>query len=97
MWKMLLGRLAKLEVPAEARRTATPVGRKCRAEFVKVLFIENANGEPCLAGMSQRHGGTAYRVGEIVYPDEYDDDIRVECTHGIHFFLTRAEAEEWTG
>lgn len=24
-----------------------------------------------------------------------NSDIRVECTHGIHFFLTREEAEKW--
>ena len=36
-----------------------------------------------------------YRVGKTVESDSYDDDIRVECSHGIHFFLTRKEAEEW--
>ena len=38
---------------------------------------------------------TIYRVGEIVRPDSYDPDIRVECSHGIHFFITRKEAEDY--
>ena len=36
---------------------------------------------------------TVYRVGETVRPDSYDDNPLVECTHGIHWFATRAEAE----
>ena len=40
-------------------------------------------------------GETVYRNGELTYPDSYDDDIRVGCSHGIHFFITKAEAEEW--
>lgn len=31
----------------------------------------------------------------IVRADKYNDDPRVECTGGIHFFLTRQEAEEY--
>ena len=38
---------------------------------------------------------TVYRVGETVRPDSYDDNPLVECTHGIHWFATRAEAEEY--
>ena len=26
---------------------------------------------------------------------DFDPDIRVECTSGIHFFITRREAEEY--
>ena len=37
----------------------------------------------------------AHREGDRVYPDGFDDDIRIQCSNGIHFFLTRAEAEEW--
>lgn len=28
-------------------------------------------------------------------PDKFDPDVRVECSHGIHFFLTREEAETY--
>jgi hypothetical protein len=78
--------ICKLEIPADAKRTSSLVGRKCRAEFVRVL-----EGE----GVDTYTGETAYKVGEIVRPDSYDDDIRVECSHGIHFFITKKEAEDY--
>ena len=86
-WKKLYRNVvAKLLIPAEAKRTSSLVGRKCRAEFVKVI-----EGR----GFSMQDGVTEYREGSLVYPDKYDDDIRIECTHGIHFFMTRKEAEEY--
>jgi len=89
VWKKLSGgNLCKLRIPPEARRTASVVGRKCRAEFAEVL-----EG----SGMSWRaHGHTiTYAPGETVRPDGYDDNPLVECAQGIHFFLTREEAEAW--
>ena len=89
VWKKLAGgQICKLRIPPEAKRTASVIGRKCRAEFVEVL-----EGE----GTSWRAGRDAleYAPGEIVRPDKYDDSPLVECTSGIHFFLTREEAEEW--
>jgi hypothetical protein len=83
--------VAKLRIPPDAKRTASPVGRKCRAEFVTVLEITALDGALRKAGKS-KYDETKYRVGHTVTPDSYDDDIRVECTHGIHFFLTREEA-----
>jgi len=82
--------IVKMRIPADAKRTASLVGRKCRAEWVEVLEIEGADECRSRGGV-----GSVYRVGETVRPDSYDDDIRIECTHGIHFFQTRLEAEEW--
>jgi len=90
------GCVIKLYIPAAAKRTASLIGRKCRAEYVKVLAIFDCDGRPeaeCMGWFPDI--GFVYRVGETVHPDKYDDDIRVECSHGIHFFLTREEAEEW--
>jgi hypothetical protein len=90
-WKKLRdGVIAKLQIPAEAKRNSTPTGRKNRAEFVLVLELFGAK-----VGVSMHDGETEYRVGEIVKPDSYDGDIRQECTNGIHFFITRAEAEAY--
>ena len=90
-WKKLLnGVIAKLEIPAEAKRNSTPISRKNRAEFVRVLELFGA-----AEGVSIHDRATVYRAGEIVKPDSYDADIRVECTNGIHFFTTRAEAENY--
>ena len=88
VWKKVMGGVCKLRVPPEARRTITPMGRKCRAEWVEVL-------EAPEDGRGKLDQTVIYRAGEIVRPDEYDDDIRVECTHGIHFFLTKEEAEAY--
>jgi len=89
VWKRAeSGQLIELEIPAEAQRTATLVGRKCRAEFARVLQVIGLRG-------SAHSRGVKYEVGELVYPDSYDPDIRVECTHGIHFFLTREEAKAY--
>jgi hypothetical protein len=76
----------RVRIPKDAKRTSTLVGRKCRASHVKVL-----SGH----GFSPTSGHLEYRKGHIVHADKFDDDIRVECTHGIHFFLTRKEAEEY--
>ena len=89
-WKRCGGHIVKLLIPADAKRTASLVGRKCRAEFAKVLEIDGAE-----EAVSGHDCATVYRVGETVRPDSYDDNPLVECTHGIHWFATRAEAEEY--
>ena len=33
-----------------------------------------------------------YRVGEMAYPDSYDEDRWNECSHGIHFFINKQDA-----
>ena len=87
VWKKLKkGTLCKLLIPEDAKRTASLVSRKCRAEFAYVL-----EGE----GTSQHDNKTEYKVGAIVRPDSYDPDIRVDCSHGVHFFLSRDEAEKY--
>ena len=89
-WKKCGPHIVKLLIPADAKRTASLVGRKCRAEFAKVLEIDGAE-----EAVSGHDCATVYRVGETVRPDSYDDNPLVECTHGIHWFATRAEAEEY--
>ena len=87
VYKKVDGVIVHLLIPRGARRTASLVGRKCRAEYAKVLAIQGDS--------PVETRGVKYEIGKTVTPDKYDDDIRVECTHGIHFFLTREEAEQW--
>src|SRR5208282_342896 len=84
--------IATLLIPSEARRTSCLISRKNRCEFAKVLSLSDGSTEyqSCYNGLI-----TVYKVGEMVYPDSYDDDIREDCSHGIHFFITRKEAEEY--
>ena len=82
--------IVKLMVGKNAKRSNS-TGRKCRAEYVKVLEV--IGGE---VGVSLHDGKTEYRVGRIVRCDKWENDRWVECGGGIHFYLTREEAEEHT-
>ena len=81
--------IVKLRIPEEARRSHA-FGRKCRAEFADVLEVIGAD-----VGISKRDDKTAYRVGERVTCDSWCDDFQDECAGGIHFFITRIEAENY--
>jgi hypothetical protein len=85
-WKKLQGGvICKLRIPSNAKRVGGLIDRKCRAEFAVVL-----EGD----GKSQ-HDGTQYKVGAHIEPDRFDPNPLVECSHGIHFFITRKEAEDY--
>lgn len=100
VWKKLAScKLAKLRIPARAKRTASLIGNKCRAERAYVEeIIDMKTGEPVLSGFSIHINYiiSKYEVGQEVLPDKYNPDIRVECTHGIHFFMNREEAEKYS-
>ena len=90
-WKKCRGgALVELTVPADADRTASLVGRKCRAEFAVVKAVHGAE-----EGVSIYDSVTRYVVGETVRPNGFNDDIRIEGAKGIHFFETREEAERY--
>lgn len=46
-------------------------------------------------GISTHDNKTEYRKGAIVRCHEWDDNRWNECSGGIHFFITRAEAEAY--
>jgi uncharacterized protein YjbI with pentapeptide repeats len=87
-WKKCrAGIIVKVRIPETAKRSHA-FGRKCRAEFVDVLEVIGAE-----IGIAQHDGKTEYRVGQRVHPDKWDEDWQEECAGGIHFFITRLEAE----
>jgi len=84
------GVLVKLSIPAKAKRSHA-FGRKCRAEYAKVLQVIGGK-----VGLSSHDGGkTEYAKGKIVRPDSWETDWTKECANGIHFFITREEAEAY--
>ena len=83
------GVIVKLRIPEEAKRSHA-FGRKCRAEFVDVLEVIGAE-----VGIAQHDGKTEYRAGQRVTPDSFSDNWQEECANGIHFFITREEAQEY--
>ncbi len=97
VWKKARHRiLIKLLIPASSKRTASLIGRKCRAEKAKILdIIDTLTKARHTMAISKHNKEFIYRRGEYIYPDKYCDDIRIECSNGIHFFLTREEAENY--
>ncbi len=90
-WKKLQGGLiAKLVIPHDAERMNAYGLRKCRASKAFVHEIFGAT-----EGVGYYDNKTIYKTGCEVFPDKYDPDPRVECSHGIHFFITREEAEAY--
>jgi hypothetical protein len=93
-WKKCTnGIILRLEITKTAKRVSSLVGRKCRASEVKV--IEAFGHEEGTEISSTYDTSFKYRVGKKSSVEDFDDDIRVECTKGIHFFLTRKEAEQY--
>ena len=85
------GEIIKLSIPADAKRSHA-FGRKCRCEFADVLEI-SSGAKIAINGTHDKK--IEYRVGERVTADKWDEDFTNECSHGIHFFITRIEAEDW--
>ncbi len=89
--------IVQLSIPAKAKRSHA-FGRKCRAQFVKVLAIYKSGEakkqlKKIIADSIHDEGKTKYTVGKTVKPDKWCDNWREECASGIHFYLTRVEAE----
>jgi hypothetical protein len=80
-------KIVKLLIPKKARRS-NATGRKCRAEWVKVLEVVGGG-----VAESINKGGVYYKKGKTVRCDSWCEDRWQECAGGIHFFITKEEAE----
>ena len=81
--------IVKLRIPSDARRS-NATSRKCRAEFADVIEVIGAE-----YAVSKYDNKTEYRVGQRVTCNTWDEDRWTECGGGIHFFITRYEAEQY--
>ena len=89
-WKKCKGSvIVKLRIPEAAKRSHA-FGRKCRAEYADVMEVIGAD-----FGVSGHDGKTEYRAGSRITPDRFCEDWQNECSNGIHFFITRLEAENY--
>ena len=83
------GVLVKLLIPEDAKRSSA-TSRKCRASKAIVLEVIGAE-----KGISKNDMNFIYEVGKEMIPDFFDGNRWNECSHGIHFFITKAEAEKY--
>jgi len=91
--KCVDNKIVKLLIPIDAKRTHA-MGRKCRAEYAKVLEITK-NKRQLKKAVSKHKSDFIYKVGETVKCDKFDEDWTQECSGGIHFFITKLEAENY--
>ena len=83
------GVIVKLLIPEDAQRSHS-AERKARASKVVVLDVIGAD-----FGVSSWDETVVYQKGTTVYPRAFDTDRWHVCAPGIHFFLTRLEAEDF--
>ena len=95
-YKKAHGYIVELEILADAKRSSA-TSRKCRCSAAKVLSITTISGKSTNVKeiASNKDPNFVYRVGEIVRVDCFDEDRWNECSTGIHFFITRSEAERY--
>jgi len=94
-WKKIRGKLIELEIPADASRSSATTN-KCRCDKAKVISITDiATNEQISKVINYKFGSTLYKVGEMVYPDAFDEDRYKECSNGIHFFIDKQLAIDY--
>ena len=87
-WKKCAGGvIVKLLIKSDTPRSSA-TSRKCRAKEAVVLDVFGSS-----IGVSKHDAKTTYTVGETVVCDTWCEDRWSECAGGIHFFITRKEAE----
>ena len=88
-WKKVDGKLIELEIPSDARRSSATT-EKCRCDKARVISITDIkSNEQIPEIINYKHTETLYKVGEMVYPDSFDEDRYKECSNGIHFFIDK--------
>lgn len=103
--------IAKLRIPETAQRSSAFGSKcRCSEAFVEEITSMNGsikydsavsmrgiNPTPYLAVAVTIDDtmSTKYIVGETVKPDSFDPNWWNECSNGIHFFMTRVEAENY--
>ena len=97
-WKKVPGPyIVKLLIPEDAKRSSA-TGRKCRCDKAKVIAIENIDGTPsdAISVHSAFDASFEYNVGAEVRVDDFHENRFNECAPGIHFFINRQEAVNYS-
>ena len=83
------GKIITLEIPVGAKVFSIN-NNKRRTNNAKVIDMQ---GKTKLSSI--RDNSFKYRVGDEIEIADFDENYNVECGEGIHFFLTRDEAENF--
>ena len=96
-FKKASGHIVVLEIPEDALRSSATT-RKCRASKARVLRIENLDGSisHVQAVRSYYDSTFIYEVGKTVEVRDFNTDRWDECSTGIHHFMSRQEAAEYS-
>ena len=92
-WKKVDNKLIQLLIPEDAKRSSATTN-KCRCSKAKVLSITSLDRESAYESVVNRsyNPHVEYKVGEIVFPDSFDENRWDECSNGIHFFINKQDA-----
>ena len=93
--------LVKLQILSDSKRSNS-LGRKCRCDKAKVLDITVLDDEELknekienLIFCSDYDPDFKYVIGQLVQAPDFDENPFHECAPGIHFFITKEEAEDY--
>ena len=91
--------IIKLLIPEDAKRSSATT-RKCRANKAVVLegyVLSNPelklNSDSIICSIYDKR--YTYKIGDTLEILDFNENRWVECAPGIHFFITRREAEEY--
>ena len=94
-WKKCNEGIVKLIIPAKAKRS-NATGRKCRAEYAIDKGHFDFDGKRTRKDFTSTYDSSfVYKVGGTIKPNEWDENRWAECSSGVHFFITRYEAENY--
>ena len=93
--KCVNDRMVQLLVPADAKRTSATLP-SCRCNKAKVLTIKSFDYEENFdEAWSLVDENFVYKKGEWVEVKNFNEDRWMDSTTGIHFWMTRKEAQDY--
>ena len=87
--------IIKIKIPAKAKRMNALSSRKCRCEYAVFDSIVEGDKSTEIAHSSHRFNFKyGLKKGTKIEPNSYDER-NIECSNGIHFFITLEEAKNY--
>ena len=93
-FKKANNKIVKLLITEDAKRSSA-TSLRCRASKAKVLSIESIDKTETFKSVKSNYNSNfIYKVGETVEVTDFDENRWTECSTGIHFFISRMNAEQ---